>query len=125
MSMIGEALRQIFKKPATLKYPYEHQTLPEGFRGRPIWDMQKCIGCGSCQTVCPSGAVQMIGRGMEAQINHYVDRCVFCSQCVEACPRNAITMSREYELAGYDRSKMLIEFRRETQKGDSDNPKKA
>jgi formate hydrogenlyase subunit 6/NADH:ubiquinone oxidoreductase subunit I len=55
----------------------------------------------------------MIGKGMEAEINHYVDRCVFCGQCAEVCPRNAITMSKEYELAGFDRRKMLIEYKRE------------
>ena len=112
LSLIKEALEQLFRKPATLKYPFEKLPVSEGFRGRPVWDMRKCISCGLCSRVCPSGAIEMAGKGMKAEIKHYVDRCMFCGQCAESCPRNAITMSREYELAGFNRSKMLYEYRR-------------
>jgi formate hydrogenlyase subunit 6/NADH:ubiquinone oxidoreductase subunit I len=56
----------------------------------------------------------MIGKGMQAEIHHFVDRCEFCAQCAEVCPRSAITMTKEYELAGFDRKKMLHEYKRET-----------
>jgi formate hydrogenlyase subunit 6/NADH:ubiquinone oxidoreductase subunit I len=114
LTFLREALRQLFRKPATLRYPYEKLTLPRDFRGRPIWDIKKCIGCGLCFDVCPSGAIEMIGKGLEAEIKHYVDRCMFCGQCAETCPKNAITMSEEYELAGFDRTKMLYEYKRDS-----------
>ncbi len=113
-SFIKEAFEQLFKKQATVMYPYEKAQVSEGFRGRPVWNMVKCIGCGLCQNVCPSGAVEMIGRSMEAEIKHYVDRCVFCAQCAEICPRSVITMTKEFELAGSDRQKMLYWYKRET-----------
>lgn len=56
----------------------------------------------------------MIGKGMEAEITHYVDRCMFCGQCAESCPRNAITMTKEFELADYSREKMVYEYKRIT-----------
>lgn len=114
LALVKEALRQLFRRPDTLKYPYEKKDLPEDFRGRPIWDMKKCIGCGLCPAVCPSDAIEMIGKGLKAEINHYVDRCMFCGQCAETCPKNAIEMSNEYELAGFDRSKMVHEYGRDS-----------
>ena len=36
-----------------------------------------------------------------------MSRCMFCGLCEEACPEEAIVMSREVELASYDRGSML------------------
>ncbi len=112
MAFAREALRNIFRKPSTEKYPFEKKEPAEGFRGRPIWDMDKCIGCGICSMVCPVRAVEMIGRGKEATIKHYLDRCIYCGQCAESCPVKAITMTPEYELSGSRRAKMLYVYER-------------
>ena len=115
MAMVRELLRHLLKRPATLKYPFEKTPLPKGLRGRLTLDLRLCIGCGLCYQDCPSGAIEMIGTGTEAEFKYHLDRCLFCGKCEEDCPRKAIMMTEEYELACYDRAGMVIEFKRENE----------
>ena len=112
MAMVRELLKHVFRKPATLRYPFEKREPFQGFRGRPVWDMDRCVGCELCFRDCPSGAIEMIGKGSEAEFKHHIDRCVFCGQCAEVCPTKAIMMTEDYELASYDKIEMIVEFKR-------------
>jgi len=113
LAMVKELLKHLLRRSATLQYPFEKRAPFKGFRGRPIWDMKRCIGCKRCCRDCPSEAIEMIGKGSEAELEHHLDRCLFCGQCEEVCPVNAITLTEEYELASYNRAGMIIEFKRE------------
>jgi len=70
LAMVKELLRHIFRKPVTLKYPFEKRRPTEGMRGRPVWDMERCVGCELCFRDCPSGAIEMTGKGSEAEFKH-------------------------------------------------------
>lgn len=57
---------------------------------------ERCIRCGKCQEVCPSGAI--IG---EKQVSHRCcflpfeirqRRCTKCGECIKVCPTNAIVV---------------------------------
>lgn len=52
-----------------------------------VIDYEKCINCGSCESVCPQGAI------------HYAkvkkERCIGCGRCWKVCPRMAISYSPE------------------------------
>ena len=116
MSLIKEACKQLFRKQCTLKYPYEKSTVHPGFRGRPSWDLSKCIGCSLCQSICPAVAIKMVGKGQTAEIKHFMDCCIRCGECVDVCSKKAIVMTEEFETAGFDRSAMLFYYKRETAK---------
>jgi len=51
-----------------------------------IIDEEKCIGCGACKRICPTGAAQ----GEKDQI-HLIqqDLCIKCGACYEVCPPKA------------------------------------
>ena len=49
-------------------------------------DESMCICCGSCETVCPTGAVS--DQGAFYQVDP--DECIACGACAEACPVEAI-----------------------------------
>lgn len=101
-----EALKNIFKKASTEEYPLKKREPPKDFRGRPVWLMEKCVGCGLCARVCPVNAIQITGKGKEVAINYLLNRCIFCAQCVESCNVKAVEITQEFEFAGYDKSRM-------------------
>lgn len=51
-------------------------------------DEDKCTGCETCVSECPSEAISMADE--KAVVD--ADECVDCGVCVDACPVEAITM---------------------------------
>lgn len=49
---------------------------------------EECVGCGSCESVCPSTAISMDGE--LAVVN--TEKCDECETCVQECPVEAISM---------------------------------
>lgn len=49
----------------------------------------RCIGCGICEKVCPSGSIRVAdGRAV-----HTPGRCQTCLACAHACPQKAIGLT--------------------------------
>ena len=63
-----------------------------GIKGDPhmnkaVIDYNKCINCGSCESVCPQNAI------IYTKVNK--QKCIGCSRCWKVCPRNAISFTSE------------------------------
>ncbi len=66
-----------------------------------IRDMDKCIMCRRCETMCNDfqtvGALHAVNRGFEAvvapafEMNLEYSSCTYCGQCVAVCPTGALT----------------------------------
>ncbi|MBI2939620.1 MAG: 4Fe-4S binding protein [Chloroflexi bacterium] len=61
-------------------------------------DGQRCVACGRCARVCPTGAVQP-ERGYAADPGE----CVLCLDCWETCPKDAIAFRGQVSLARWAR----------------------
>jgi glutamate synthase (NADPH/NADH) small chain len=55
-----KAIKYLFTKPKTLRYPFEKKEPALRYRGFHTNDWDKCTGCGNCVDICPNQAVKMI-----------------------------------------------------------------
>lgn len=51
-------------------------------------DEEKCIMCGSCTAICPTGALFIERPSMEVGFDG--DNCIVCQLCVKICPSKAM-----------------------------------
>jgi formate hydrogenlyase subunit 6/NADH:ubiquinone oxidoreductase subunit I len=114
--MIKEVFSHLFKKSATGKYPFVKAKVPEGFRGRQVYDPDLCISCGLCSRDCPAKAIEMVEVDGKRRPLFHLDLCIFCFQCAESCPRNAIKSSEFFELASTNKSDLVVKPQATSQK---------
>lgn len=84
----GDGIRTtVFFKGCPLKCVWCHN--PEGIAFKPQLSFykDKCIGCGECVPVCPSGAHKLEANGHIFS----ADICIACGKCVGNCLGNALT----------------------------------
>ena len=107
------------KKTFVVQYPEERLDYQDAFRGHPVLvalesGATKCVACGLCEFACPTDCITIIPGETDAAIECYprefdidMSRCMFCGLCEEACPEEAIVMSRDVELATYEREPLV------------------
>ncbi|MBQ4527973.1 MAG: glycyl-radical enzyme activating protein [Clostridia bacterium] len=84
----GDGIRTtVFFKGCPLKCVWCHN--PEGIDFKPqlAYYENKCIGCGECVSVCPSGAHNTV----ESEHLFNRDLCIACGKCTDVCLGNALT----------------------------------
>ena len=108
---LWEAIKALIKGPYTSKFPRIASVPPKGFRGRPKYHQDDCVGCKACVEVCPARAIEVEdiitgkNKGIR-RLTHRYDICIFCGQCEKACiTEKGIILSDEYDLALEDRAK--------------------
>ena len=115
--MFKELMSHLFKKPATVLYPFERLDPPERFRGRLIWDDEKCIRCSMCVRDCPSEVLALVERGDGSvddkgkpvkDLVGTMSRCIYCGQCAWVCPKDALRFERVFELAQGNKSELRM-----------------
>jgi glutamate synthase (NADPH/NADH) small chain len=101
-----KAIKFLFRKPKTIRYPFELKEPAIRYRGFHVNDWDKCTGCGNCADICPNQAIEMIkikdldadpakGEKNERPQLDY-GRCCYCGLCVDICPAGSLKLTRDY-----------------------------
>ncbi len=88
--MVGNAIKNLFSRPATRLYPFEKREPFKGTRGSISIEEDKCIHCGICAKRCPADAITVVREKKTWSINHL--SCVICSNCVLVCPKKCLNL---------------------------------
>jgi len=86
-----------------MKKPIEAQPGSQNKTGswrntHPVFDHEKCIACGKCESVCPEGCVFRVGEKVLQGKMFYecdLDYCKGCGLCAAECPVKCIKMVPE------------------------------
>lgn len=105
----------------TILYPEQKRDYSGRFRGKHILKTRedgtlKCVACYMCAQACPAECITIVaGEHPKLAYEKYpvvfdIDmlRCVYCGFCIDACPKDAIWMSRDYEMAFFNRQEAVF-----------------
>ena len=109
------AWKHLFREPVSIKDPFNREAT-ERYRGFHQNDVEKCIGCGTCEAICQNGAIDMVivegvegiktrpgDSGLRPRIDY--GRCCWCALCVDVCMTSSLTMSNAYKWVENDPDK--------------------
>lgn len=115
---LKEAIKSLFSRPYTSMYPFKPHEPYEGFRGKPQYFEEYCVGCGACAEVCPGNAISVVDPPEPVmkktpapmrKVECRYDMCNFCGNCEAHCiTEKGIQLTKEYDLALFDR-KLAVE----------------
>lgn len=94
MQFTGMALKNLFSKPATTKYPAEPKIYPERTRGHVEIQMEDCVLCGMCMRNCPPRAIKVNRAAGTWEIMRF--DCIQCGYCVQGCPKKCLQIVPGY-----------------------------
>ena len=110
--------RYMFKKKATINYPFEKGSISPRFRGEHVLRRypngeERCIACKLCEAICPAQAITIEAEpradGSRRTTRYDIDmtKCIYCGFCQEACPVDAIVEGPNQEFATETREELL------------------
>jgi formate hydrogenlyase subunit 6/NADH:ubiquinone oxidoreductase subunit I len=84
---VKEAVISLLSPAFTTSFPRKEHIPAEKFRGKPVVNNKKCVGCMTCANVCPPQAITVKDdkdSGIRT-ITRDWGRCIFCGQCEAYC----------------------------------------
>ncbi|MDY0142491.1 MAG: FAD-dependent oxidoreductase [Bacteroidales bacterium] len=109
------AWKHLIREPLTIKKPLEREGA-DRYRGFHKNEIDKCIGCGTCEDICQNAAIDLVpvegietkhgDSGLRPKIDY--GRCCWCALCVDICTTNSLSMSNEFTWIDEDADNFLF-----------------
>jgi glutamate synthase (NADPH/NADH) small chain len=109
------AWKNLFREPVSIPDPFNREATPR-YRGFHQNDIEKCIGCGTCEAICQNAAIDMVpvtgietrpgDSGLRPRIDY--GRCCWCALCVDVCMTSSLSMSNAYKWVESDPDKFCF-----------------
>jgi len=103
------AWKNVVKEPVTIKEPLKREAAPR-YRGFHKNEIETCIGCGTCESICQNAAIDMVpvegietkngDSGLRPRIDY--GRCCWCALCVDVCTTGSLSMSNHFKWVDSD-----------------------
>ena len=109
---IREAISNVFSKPSTRNFPAENVEAKPNYRGRIVYDAEKCVNCGNCVKVCSPTAItrkyEDVEGGQRITYTFDLTSCTFCGTCQDFCDEGAIVLSPDYHMVAEKASDLVV-----------------
>ena len=110
------SLKQFAKPPHTIRYPEVPVEASDRYRGFHYNDIEECIGCGNCSTICMNDAIDMTivdqikGEKGDSGLRPRIDygRCCYCALCVDVCPTGSLSLTKDFINITNDANTLLV-----------------
>ena len=96
----------LFKKPETVKYPFETKPQPLGLKGHIVLDAEACILCGMCERSCPTDCITVDKANRTWSLVPF--QCIQCGYCTQVCPKKCLTMDPNYSPAATVKTSTVV-----------------
>lgn len=121
--------KYMFKKRATINYPFEKGPLSPRFRGEHALRRypngeERCIACKLCEAICPAQAITIEAEeraDKSRRTTRYdidMTKCIYCGLCQEACPVDAIVEGPNFEYSTETHEELLYNKQKLLENGD-------
>lgn len=95
--------KQFFKKTVTIREPLKRQGA-DRYRGFHINNIEDCIGCGTCESICENQAIDLVSTsgidtkpgdsGLRPRVDY--GRCCWCGLCVDVCTTGSLNLTNVF-----------------------------
>jgi NADH-quinone oxidoreductase chain I len=124
LGMVSEVIKNMLRRPITVRFPAESIPLAEGYRGEHAYDLNKCVSCGLCARICPNKAIEMVKAPRKYRDKYNktypkidLGKCCFCGLCQDVCPTGALRMTKNVFLSTTDPKTVIRDPMESAQEG--------